>query len=105
MSERCSRCCACCGGFPYVVVSDAEIAALAAFTGLAPDEFTYPKGDPPESHFLQFRANGDCIFLDSRGGGLGCTVYSARGQVCRDYPGNYHQLNACDGHRDRGLKA
>jgi len=77
-------CTACCTGEPgYVWVDEGELAALAAATGLAPDEFRrrYVRRTPYGESITE-RANGDCILL----GAEGCTVYAARPRQCRSFP-------------------
>lgn len=85
LSFACTRCGACCTGEPgYVWVAAAEIRALAARVGLAPDEFgrRYLRRVGDRISLLEKR-NGDCVFWEP---GRGCTVYEARPAQCRTYP-------------------
>jgi Fe-S-cluster containining protein len=83
---ECTRCGACCtGGSGSVLVSDAEIAALAAHRGLSDAEFrashtrTLRGGDVS----LREKRNHDCVFFER---GRGCSVYEHRPRQCRTWP-------------------
>ena len=89
----CTQCGNCCSGPPgYVIVDDAEIAALAAEVGLSDASFreTYC-----QSTFMGFSlkekespAGFDCVFLDRERvpGRAVCSVYGARPAQCRAWP-------------------
>ncbi|MBI3829632.1 MAG: YkgJ family cysteine cluster protein [Planctomycetes bacterium] len=75
----------CCGGAPGDVwVTEAEIAAIAEYMKLAPDEFerSYLRRYASGRASIRERSNGDCVLLDEKG----CSVYPARPKQCRDYP-------------------
>lgn len=90
---ECTACGACCTGPPgYVMVTDDEIAALAARFGLTVDEFT-------ESHTHAARAGRslnetqtehgfDCVLLDRETvpGKAVCSAYEDRPVQCRTFP-------------------
>lgn len=68
-------------------------------TGLPVELFTNKRDEAGKKYFLQFRENGDCIFLDERNGGYHCGVYEARAGVCRNYPSNTNQEKHCQAHQ------
>jgi Fe-S-cluster containining protein len=82
---QCTRCGHCCTGAPgFVWVNDAEIATIAEFRRESESEvralFTHTAlGD----RSLREKANGDCIFYDSK---QGCTIYPVRPRQCRTWP-------------------
>ena len=83
---ECSRCGRCCTGDPgTVLVSDPEIARLAALGGFTErrfrEDYTRALGD--RRVVLREREDGACVFFDAR---QGCTVYEARPRQCRTYP-------------------
>lgn len=86
---QCDRCTACCRWPGQVKVDAAEIAQIAAFLGLAEDDFI--------QRFTRLRAqrdglalidkpNGECGFLD----GNDCRIQSAKPQQCRDFPNRWN---------------
>ncbi|GMV82309.1 MAG: hypothetical protein AMXMBFR7_34930 [Planctomycetota bacterium] len=80
-----SGCTRCCGGEPgYVWVTELEIAQIAGFMKLPPDEFErlHVREVYRGQKSLRERKNGDCVLL----GDGGCGVYPVRPQQCRDYP-------------------
>ena len=82
----CTRCGNCCGGAPgTVLVSEAEIAALARRTGLPPDEFRaiYTRRLRGGDVSLRERSDGTCVLY---GGERGCTVHLDRPRQCRTWP-------------------
>lgn len=83
---QCTQCGDCCTGAPgYVWVNQEEIAALAATTGLAVDDFEakYVRKVGIRKSLVEF-ANGDCVFFDNQA--RKCTVYGARPRQCRTWP-------------------
>lgn len=81
---ECGDCCSGKAGPGAVWVNDAEIAALAAFLGLSPQEFTLRHVRALNGHLsLRERPNNDCEFYVA---GKGCSVYEARPTQCRTYP-------------------
>lgn len=82
---RCTRCGDCCTGAPgFVWVTEAELAALAAFRGESLEEVRglYTKWTE-RGHSLREKLNGDCVFFDRK---EGCTVYPVRPAQCRTWP-------------------
>ena len=93
LSFECTMCGNCCTGPEgYVLVSDAEAAALAARLGVTPDEFLarYTR-ITREGRSLTERKTEfglDCIFLDRTKipGKAVCGVYQDRPRQCRTWP-------------------
>lgn len=82
----CTRCGNCCTGTPgSVLVSDAEIDALADHLSLAVDAFraiytrSLRKGDVS----LREKSTRECVFYVR---GQGCSVYEFRPRQCRTWP-------------------
>ena len=103
-SEICTICAECCRHYPYVELAQTDIEALETFTGLRFDAFTNPKGKAVEEYFLQFKDNGDCIFLTEKDHRYSCSVYEARSRVCQAYPSTPAQIEACNANRAGCLK-
>lgn len=83
---RCTGCGDCCTGEPGAVwVNDDEIAELAAFLAISPEELErrfVRKIGRRRSLFERF--DGDCVFFDPDK--RGCRVYPARPVQCRTWP-------------------
>ena len=94
-TESCRRCAQCCKNVPFVELSTLEIELLEQVTGLPFDVFTHAKRTVIEAYFLQFKANGDCFFLNESNGLYACGVYDARPDVCRRFPSTPIQKEAC----------
>jgi Fe-S-cluster containining protein len=83
---ECTRCGNCCKGEPgTVLVSDDEIAELAAATDLATHEFreVYTRTLGGGAVSLREKRSGGCVFFDPA---RGCSVYAARPRQCRSWP-------------------
>jgi Fe-S-cluster containining protein len=82
---QCTRCGGCCTGEPgFVLVSDDELAAVAAFRREALVETTgLCTRLTPKGRILREQPNGDCIFFNRT---AGCTIYSLRPRQCRTWP-------------------
>ena len=82
---ECSQCGHCCTGEPgFVWVNDEEVAAIAAAVGEPIDEFLAMRTRKAKGkRTLREKANGDCVFWDTR---KGCTVYAVRPRQCRTWP-------------------
>ena len=102
-SETCKNCAECCKHYSFVEVSQNEIKALEKFTGLSFEVFTNPKGKAIEEYFLKFKENGYCYFLNTNNGNYSCDVYEARADICRNYPSEPCQNEACSAKRKRCL--
>lgn len=100
--KTCRECGECCRHFAFAKLSQLEIESIEAFTGLHFSIFTYPIGEEGEGRFLKFRDNGDCFFLNKDEDAFSCLIYEVRAKVCRNYPSNKLQFEACDMHR-KGL--
>src|SRR4051812_29382649 len=85
LAFTCTRCGKCCTGDPgFVWVTDAEVAALAAFRGEAVEELVALHTRKSRGRrTLREKANGDCVFYDPK---KGCTVYPVRPAQCRTWP-------------------
>ena len=101
MSELCKQCAACCKNYPFIELSQNDIGSLEKMTGMDFEVFTNPKMKEVEEYFLQFQANGYCFFLKENKGIFSCGVYASRPGICRQYPSNPLQQDACDAHCDR----
>lgn len=96
----CSKCVAyCCRIYERVEVKHSDLKRLAAHFGLslpaARQRFTKKYEDERVLRRRKDPTFGTaCAFLDQGTGG--CTIYEARPQVCRDYPGEtrcgYHDV-------------
>ena len=95
-SEMCKKCAKCCKNHPFVQLSKNEIYEIEKFTKLPSDSFTNQKSEAGEEYFLQFKENGDCIFLNENNGDYSCGVYEVRSKICRNYPSKPNQHVACD---------
>jgi len=104
VSEICKKCAQCCKNYPFIELSRNEIYELEKLTGLPLDVFTNPKGKADEEYFLQFKENGDCLFLNENNGGYSCGVYEARSGICRNYPSKPSQNKVCDANREMILR-
>jgi Fe-S-cluster containining protein len=82
---RCTRCGHCCTGAPGVVwVTDADLAAIAAYRGESVQQVTALYTRPVDGErSLREKANGDCVFYDRA---AGCTIYPVRPPQCRTWP-------------------
>ena len=85
LAFECTRCGKCCTGDPgFVWVTDEEIAAIAAFLGESVMSVRYVFTHKARGRItLRERANGDCVFWDTK---KGCTIYSVRPPQCRTWP-------------------
>lgn len=84
----CTQCGNCCSGPPgYVWVNKKDIARIASF-------LDRPDGTLDSTqvrrvglrHSLTEHADGDCIFLERKGGKSTCSIYSVRPLQCRTWP-------------------
>lgn len=94
--EICKICAECCKDSPFVELSKNEINSLELSTGLPFRVFINSKGKADEGYFLQFKENGDCIFLNENNGSYSCDVYEARPEICKNYPSTPRQQEVCD---------
>ncbi|MCC6950245.1 MAG: YkgJ family cysteine cluster protein [Phycisphaerales bacterium] len=93
MRFRCTMCGSCCSGPEgYVVVSEAEIDAMAAAIGVESGEFvfryTHLTSRGRSLRDVQTARGHDCVFLDrtSSPGRALCRAYQARPAQCRTWP-------------------
>lgn len=81
----CEKCGACCRWPGYVLLSDGDIARLAAFLGLSERSFVERHARLASNRAalsLIEREDGACEFLQ----GDHCAVYDARPDQCRSFP-------------------
>ena len=100
-SEICSTCGGCGKNYPFVALSPDEIKTIEDYTALKVDSFCNPVDQAKTKHFLKFKDNGDCIFLDKHNGRYSCSVYTARPGVCRKYPSSKIQDTVCKDNWER----
>ncbi len=82
----CTQCGKCCTGTPgYVWVNKREIAEMATFLKISPEEFVKKYTREVDGHLalLEDAKNYDCVFLKD---GKTCTLYGSRPTQCRTYP-------------------
>ncbi len=83
---ECTGCGDCCTGAPgYVWLNKADIAAMAAETGLSVQDFEqrYVRLVGVRKSLKEF-SNGDCVFFDNKS--RKCQVYDSRPRQCRTWP-------------------
>lgn len=82
---ECTQCGDCCTGAPgYVWINDQELAAIANFLKMQPEELTgLHTRMTHRGRSLREKANGDCVFYDKQ---AGCTIYAVRPAQCRTWP-------------------
>ncbi len=102
-SEICKNCAECCKHYSFIELSQIEINALEKHTGLSSKVFMYPKGKAVEEYFLKFKKNGDCYFLNENNGNYSCGVYESRAGICRNYPSDHNQNEACNANKKINL--
>jgi len=102
-SEICIKCAECCRNYPFVELSQGEVKELEKISGLPSDDFSNRKGRAVEEYFLDFKENGDCVFLNEKNGEYSCGVYAARSVICRTYPVSKCQNDVCYSNRKRIL--
>lgn len=89
---NCENCPAYCCSYPRIIVGKKDLKRLAAFHGIsqraARKKFT-KKGEEKGERVLRHQVDeiygSVCRFLDLES--RRCTVYGARPEICRDYPG------------------
>jgi uncharacterized protein len=88
----CLNCPSYCCTYPRIVVTKKDIARLAKHYGLsdkaAKEKFTRKGEDPGERILLRQEDehySTACKFMDPEG--RHCTIYEARPEICREYPG------------------
>ena len=78
----CTQCGVCCRGYGGTYVTLADIAAMADFTHVAPDEFKRRYCvSSGQRLILAQRADGYCIFWDQN-----CTIHPVKPRMCRRWP-------------------
>lgn len=79
---ECRRCGHCCQGEGGIVLTDKDLARLAAHLGMEPERFASEHAVFKGGRLrLGVREDGWCVFFDS-----GCGVHPARPDVCRAWP-------------------
>jgi uncharacterized protein len=85
---ECTQCGNCCSGVPgYVWVSDDEAKAIAEHLNI-PLEVFYEKHLRKVGKKFSFveKENYDCIFLERKDNGVGCSIYPVRPKQCSTWP-------------------
>ncbi len=84
--HTCQRCGACCRWAGDVCLTDADISAIAAFLGLAEEDFIaqYCRLQRSRKGLSLIDAEGsdDCIMLTEEG----CRIQPVKPKQCRDFP-------------------
>ena len=83
---ECQRCGGCCAGSPgRVWITEDELSQIAAFLGLATDDFRagYTEEVEGRGRCLNERSNYDCIFYNHK---EGCVIYPSRPRQCCTWP-------------------
>jgi Fe-S-cluster containining protein len=91
---ECTGCGDCCRWGGSVLLTDPDIDALAAFTGMTPQEFIDRQTRlAPDRRRLALldQADGSCAFLE----GNDCSVYPARPEQCRTFPYKWSVPEGC----------
>ncbi len=91
---KCTGCGECCRWSGLVLLTDRDIAALAASLGVPELEFIdrHTRLAPNRSQLaLLDQADGSCAFLE----GSRCRVYSARPEQCRSFPFAWRVSEGC----------
>jgi Fe-S-cluster containining protein len=94
MAYNCAKCPGYCCSYPLIALNKRDVTRLAKHFGLsfaaARKKFTKVDGDEP----FAMRRKADehygkiCRFFDSEK--RRCTIYTARPEICRAYPGDNH---------------
>jgi len=78
----CRQCGECCRGERGILVTPAELTAMAAYLGIAPDEFAarYLVNTPMGQQLAS--RNGACVMQE----GSLCLVHPVKPRICRQWP-------------------
>lgn len=85
----CQRCTACCRWPGFVVVTEREIAAIAAHLGIEKDAFIQEQTrlrPNRDGLALLDKPNGECAFLDGRD----CRIQAVKPAQCRAFPNQWN---------------
>lgn len=78
----CKRCGHCCDGAGGIILSDKDVARLAAWLQLSAEEFLARHAEEKSGkRRLKSREDNYCVFFDQ-----GCSVHEAKPDVCRAWP-------------------
>lgn len=99
LAFECQQCGRCCAGPEegFVWVNDLEISQIAAFLGIANEEFRrrHLRRVSGRYTIIEQPRTRDCAFLQPDGlGGKTCTIYSVRPSQCRTWPFWQHNLES-----------
>ncbi|MCC7299553.1 MAG: YkgJ family cysteine cluster protein [Verrucomicrobia bacterium] len=93
-SFTCQRCGACCRWSGHVLLTEADIARLAAASGLSEEEFiaryTILAANRRQLS-LSDTSDGHCVLLENDR----CTLYEARPAQCREFPYGWRVAEGC----------
>jgi Fe-S-cluster containining protein len=94
----CDRCVAYCCGYPVIETKPADIRRLARHFALTAEEAKERFTEQENNRVRKMKQRHDkvlntptCIFLNQKT--RNCSVYKARPQICRDYPGDRCEWN------------
>jgi len=78
----CQQCGQCCRGYGGTVVSDADIARIAAYLGISPERMVRRHCQHSGSKtVLAQGTSGYCVFWDKL-----CTIHPVKPRMCRNWP-------------------
>jgi len=78
----CQRCGQCCRGYGGTVVTDTDIARIAAYVGMAPEVLVQNHCQRSGSKLVLAQGpSGYCVFFDQR-----CTIHPVKPRMCRQWP-------------------
>ena len=94
----CDSCAAYCCGYPIIEAKPADIRRLARHFGISADDAKEKFTEKENNRVRKMRQVPDaklgapvCMFLNRKT--RGCSIYGARPQICRDYPGDRCEWN------------
>ncbi len=91
---QCRECGTCCRWPGHVLLTDGDIARLAAASGLPEklfiERYTILAGNRRQLSLAE-QPDGRCIFLKENR----CTCYDARPNQCRDFPNGWRDTKGC----------
>jgi Fe-S-cluster containining protein len=86
---QCQRCANCCRWPGFVKITEAEVAAIAHFLGLAERDFIerHTRLRPNRAGLaLLEKGNGECVFLDENA----CAIQPVKPLQCRQFPNGWN---------------
>lgn len=112
MLYDCNRCVGYCCGYPVIEAGKKDIRRLARHFNISADEAKEQFTEQENNRVRKMKQRFDkkmnapaCIFLNQKT--RNCSVYAARPQICRDYPGDrceWHDRNLFETAANKGKK-